>query len=93
MSNDAIFDQHIQIIAANATRLSGWALRVFDSKDLTTMLTMYKSLIRHALEYCSPLWFPMDQANIASIEKVQRSFTRHIDGMPGLNKETQPFKS
>ena len=85
MSNDAIFDQHIQIIAANATRLSGWALRVFDSKDLTTMLTLYKSRIRHALEYCSPQWFPTDQANIASIEKDQRYFMRRIKGMQGLN--------
>ena len=85
MSNDATFDRHIQHITANATRLSGWALRVFDSRDLTTMLTIYKSLIRHALEYCSPLWFPTDQANISSIEKVQRYFTRRIDGMQGLN--------
>ena len=85
MSNDATFDRHIQLITANATRLCGWALRVFDSRDLTTMLTIYKSLIRHALEYCSPLWFPTDQANIAAIEKVQRFFTRRIDGMQGLN--------
>ena len=85
MSNDATFDRHIQVITANATRLSGWALRVFDSRDITTMLTIYRSLIRHALEYCSPLWFPTDQANIASIEKVQRYFTRRIDGMQGLN--------
>ena len=33
MSNNATFDRHIQVIIANARKLSGWALRVFDSKS------------------------------------------------------------
>ena len=49
------------------------------------MLTIYKSLIRQGLEYCSPLWLPTDQKNINAIEKVQRSFTKRIAGLQGLN--------
>ena len=49
------------------------------------MKTLYQSLIRHSLEYCSPLWFPIDQENISAIEKVQRGFTKRIQGFESLN--------
>ena len=85
MSNDATFDRHITVIASKGQKPAGWALRVFRSREETLMLTLLKSLIRHSLEYCSPLWFPTDQANISTIEKVQRSFTRRVSGLQGLN--------
>jgi len=85
MSSDATFDKHIQIIAAKGKRLSGWALRVFDSRDQTLMLTLLKSLIIPTLEFCSPLWFPIDQKNINTLESIQRSFTSKIYGMSHLD--------
>ena len=85
MSNDATFHRHIQVIVAKGRKLSGWALRVFDSREETLMKTLYQSLIRHSLEYCSPLWFPIDQENISAIEKIQRAFTKRIDRLQNLN--------
>ena len=85
MSNDATFTRHINVIVSKGQKIAGWALRVFHSREEELMLTLYKSLIRHSLEYCSPLWFPKDQANISAIEKVQRSFTKRVKGLEGLS--------
>ena len=85
MSNDATFTRHINVIVSKGQKIAGWALRVFHSREEELMLTLYKSLIRHSLEYCSPLWFPKDQTNISAIEKVQRSFTKRVKGLEGLN--------
>ena len=50
------------------------------------MLTLYKSLVISILDYCSPLWHPSGSAYLSNkIEGVQRSFTRRLSGMPGLN--------
>ena len=49
------------------------------------MLTLYKSLIRSHLEYCSPLWHPSKIGDIQELESVQRTFTARITGMKELN--------
>ena len=47
------------------------------------MITIWKSLIKPKLDYCSQLWSPSDQASIAMLEGVQRNFTSRIAGMEG----------
>ena len=49
------------------------------------MRTLWTSLIQSRLDYCSQLWCPNDQANIAKLEKVAGNFTAHVEGMEGLN--------
>ena len=46
------------------------------------MVTLYKSLIRSRLEYCSPLWNPTKKlGDIRALENIQRSFTAKIEGL------------
>ena len=77
-TNELKFDYHIINIAAKAQKMAGWALRTFQTRNQTTMLTLLKSIIRPHLEYCSNLWSPTQQEQINLLESVQRSFTSKI---------------
>ena len=49
------------------------------------MINIYKTFVRHNLEFCVQLWSPVpthgNWATIMEIESVQRKFTRLIDGV------------
>ena len=45
------------------------------------MLTLYKSLVRPILEYCSALWAPISKGEIQRLEEIQQSFLRKINGL------------
>jgi hypothetical protein len=62
--------------SANATL--GMINRTFVSKNKTTLLHLYKSLVRPKLEYCVQAWRPFLQRDIDLLEKVQRRATRMI---------------
>ena len=51
------------------------------------MITIWNSLVRPCLDYCSPLWSPMptNLQEIDLLEETQRSFTRQIRGLEGLD--------
>ena len=77
----------------------GRVLRVFQSRKLSLMLTLLKSLVILLLEYCCQLWNPWKakdiQANVFnfnkhfffffSIEAMQRTFTYKITEVQHLN--------
>ena len=49
------------------------------------MITCWTSLIQSRLDYCSQLWCPSEQNNIAKFESVARHYTSHIQSMTDLN--------
>ena len=49
------------------------------------MLTIYKSMIRSRVEYCCPLWNPINIQSIKAIESIQRTFTSKIKDCKHLN--------
>ena len=85
MSGNCSFEFHIKNVCKKCTNLSGWILRTFSTRDITTMLTLFKSLVLSRLEYGSQLWPPHLVKHIDQLEKIQRSFTKHITGMQGLD--------
>ena len=62
-----------------------WLAGSFVSRDRLTMLTLFKSLVISRLDYASQLWSPHKISQITQIEKVQRSFTKHITGLCDLS--------
>ena len=42
------------------------------------MLSLYKTLVRYHVEYCSSAWNPHYKKDKQQIEKVQRRFTKMI---------------
>ena len=49
-----------------------------DLKDIDTMKTLYRSLVRPLLEYSWKTWKPHAKRNIDKLEAVQRRATRWI---------------
>jgi hypothetical protein len=86
LSSCGTFTDHINHTVQQATRMSGWVLRTFYTREKLPMLTLYKSLILSRVDYCSALWNPSgSKAQCAKLENVQQAFTRKIEGMTGLN--------
>ena len=50
------------------------------------MVTLFKTMVMSKLDYCSPVYHPRSSVSLTTkIERVQRSFTRKIEGMNGLD--------
>ena len=77
MPENCEFDNHIATVVKKCSRLCGWILPV--------LLTLFKSLVIPHLDYGSQLWSPFQVKSINALERVQRVFTKHIDGMHNLS--------
>merc|ERR1711909_145286 len=87
ISSDLTWTRQINEVASKATSMSGWALRTFQTRKELPMITIWNSLVRPCLDYCSPVWSPRPSnfQEIDLLEKIQKNFTRQIDGMEGLD--------
>ena len=81
MSGDCTFNYHISRLSKKCANLSGWILRTFYTRDCIKMLTLFKSIVLSRLDYGSQLWSPFLIKHITQLERIQRSFTKHITGM------------
>ena len=77
---DLNWTPHINIITDSARKMMSWCLSVFKDRSKTTMLTLFKAMIRSRTEYCCPLWNPTKICDIQTLESIQRTFTSRISG-------------
>ena len=84
VTSELSWSTHIGMICNTARKMAAWVCSVFYIREQEIMLTLYKSLVRCHLEYCSPLWNPSKISEIQELESVQRSFTRRISGLSEL---------
>ena len=85
ISEDMKFEDQISDMVRKARRHAGLILRVFETREKTAMLTLFKSIVIPLLEYCCQLWSPRTIGLIRKVEAVQRSFTYRITGMKDLD--------
>ena len=85
VSSDLSWTTHITGITNKARQKAAWVLSVFHTRSPTVMLTLYKSMVRSLLEYCSPLWNPTKIGEIQELESVQKVFTGRIAGAKDLD--------
>ena len=79
--SNCTFDFHVSGIYKRCSNLSGWILRTFSTRETRTMITLFKSLVLSRLDYASQLWSPHLLKSVYPLEKVRRSFTKHMAGM------------
>ena len=85
LSDDCSWSYHVNKMTADARKMASWVLGAFRDRSIITMTTLFKSLVRSKLEYCSPLWNPAKITDIQTIENVQKQFTRRIHGLKDLD--------
>ena len=85
IDNELNWDKHISSLSQSSKRLVGWMLNVFYARDKLTLLTLFNSLVRSRLEYCSSVWDPSTIKQINELEQVQRTITHKIMHMENLN--------
>uniref|UniRef100_A0A8D8Z4X9 Uncharacterized protein n=1 Tax=Cacopsylla melanoneura TaxID=428564 RepID=A0A8D8Z4X9_9HEMI len=79
LDQDLRFNSHISKITSKAFRNLGFVYR--NSKEFrnpNTFRTLYCSLVRPGLEYCSTLWSPQYNIWTDEIESVQKKFLRFL---------------
>ncbi|MEL7079382.1 MAG: reverse transcriptase family protein [Cyanobacteria bacterium J06582_2] len=83
ISNDLNWSPHINKIISDCRKQVAWILRTFSKRDIDTMRTLWISLIRPIIDYCSPLWSPnpTNYGNIDRLEGILRSYSKHVDGL------------
>ena len=87
ISSDLTWTRQIEEAVSKARSMAGWTLRTFRTRERIPMITIWNSLIRPCLDYCSPLWSPRPSnfQEIDLLEDTLRSFTRQVEGMDGLD--------
>ena len=85
LSSDLSRGSHISTIATRARKVVAWVLSAFKTRNMLTMMTLYKSLVKSHLEYCCPLWNSCKTSETQEIEGVQRTFTARIWGFQHLD--------
>ena len=83
ISNDLCWDAHINKLISDCRRQMAWILRTFSKRDVSTMRSLWISLIRPIIDYCSPLWSPnpTNYCNIDRLESILRGYTKKVDGL------------
>ena len=79
-SHDLSWSKHISSIVAKAYKTLALIRRTFhhSTTSVSVRKTLYMSLIRSQLTYCSPVWRPHLIEDIKILEKVQRRATKWI---------------
>ena len=87
ISDDLTWSAHLDRTIANCRKQIAWILRVFSKRDIDTMRTLWISLIRPIIDYCSPVWspHPKNYGQIDRLEGVLRNFTKKVDNLHDLS--------
>ena len=73
------WQQHYKPITSRAYKMLGLLRRIFSSHvSVSAKCSLYISLVRSKLLYCSPLWHPYLLMDIKCLELVQRRAARFI---------------
>ena len=84
---DLNFNSHIHTTVKKGRKMSGMILRHMSCRDDIVLIPLYKALIRPVLEYGNAVWSPYKNKDIKIIEKVQRNYTKKINGLKNLTYE------
>jgi len=81
ISSDLKCSQQCMYAYTKANRVMGMIKRTITYKDPRIMLSLYKTLVRPHVEYCSSAWNPYYRKDKELLERVQHRYTKMIINM------------
>lgn len=85
------FSFHIDYVVAKANSMLGFIKRTCaEFSNPYALKSVYMSLVRPFLEYCSIVWCPIYCNSIIRLERVQKSFTRFVVKQMKWNLDVMP---
>ena len=91
ISNNLSWNTHINNICKKANSTINFLYRNFGSCSKEIKQRLYFSHVRPQLEYCSAIWDPHTQTNIAKLEAVQRRAARFVSGVFSREEHVTPI--
>ena len=82
---NSTFDIHIDTLIERIKSINSWIYRTFSTRDVLTMLTLWKSLVLPHIDYCSQLWSPTKRYQIQKLEALQKCYLNGISKLKHLN--------
>ena len=79
------FHSHINIVAGKAAALVNQLLRATVCRDISFMVALFVSHVRPILDYASSVWNVGYIGDVKKLERVQRRWTREVEGMAGVD--------
>ena len=70
-----------------AQGVMGLIKRNIKNRSKDGMLILYKTLVRPLLDYCSQIWKPYLRKDITLVERIQKRYTKMIDGCKKMKYE------
>ena len=89
------WENHVKKISRQSTILSYQILKSFKTKNIWTLLSLYKSYIRPLLEYNTEIWTPHLGKDKDCIESVQIRYTKQICNrcnIPNISYQDRLYK-
>ena len=94
VSADFNWRPHYQLITSRAYKMLGLLRRVFSSSvAVPAKRSLYTSLVRSQLLYCSEIWHPYLLVDVKAIELVQRRATKFIVNDTSMDYRIDLFTS
>lgn len=91
---DLSFKSHVDHICTKSLRTLGFLIRnTKEFRNEQCLKTLYISLVRPTLEYCSIIWNPSQVGLMESLERVQRRFLRLIAFKRRMHSINHPSES
>jgi hypothetical protein len=88
------FQPHVDHICVKSLRTLGFLIRnTKEFRNEQCLKTLYISLVRPTLEYCSIIWNPSQVGLMESLERVQRRFLRLIAYKRRIHSNIHPSES
>ena len=67
LSNDCSWTPHILQTVQSARKMASWVFSIFRDRSPLIMMTLFKTMVRSKLEYCSPVWDPSKIGDIQAL--------------------------
>ena len=68
------WSHHVSSMASRARKVAACVLSAFKCRNIITMLTLYKSLVRGHLEYCCPMWNTSKSSDLMSMQRRRERY-------------------